>query len=162
MVMLINELVAASATQAAPVPLVLVLEDYHFIHNSLVQEAVELLVNQAPAHLHLVLITREDPPFPLARLRGQGEITEIRAANLRFRPEESSSFFASALQLALPQDILLTLNERCEGWAVGMRMAALALREYEDPGAFIQAFRGSHHYVTDFLMEEVLHHQPPK
>ncbi|RPJ39752.1 MAG: hypothetical protein EHM21_15380, partial [Chloroflexi bacterium] len=160
MVLWINELAGFGERVSRPGRLVLVLDDYQCIHHPPLHDAVELLLNQAPTGLHLALVTREDPPFPLARLRGQGRMTEIRAADLRFYREESEAFFQTALHQALPEDLLLILNERCEGWAAGLRMAALSLKTCQDPAAFIQAFGGSHHHITDFLMEEVLQRLP--
>jgi LuxR family maltose regulon positive regulatory protein len=167
MVMLINELATAPQFAARNDPLVLVVDDYHFIQFPPLQDAIELLVNQPPAGLHLVLVTREDPPFPLARLRGRGEMTEVRSADLRFQSAEINEFFQKLrilgmLHLELPREALLVLDERCDGWAVGLRMAALSLKGYQDIAAFLSAFGGSNRYITEFLMEEVLRYQPPE
>ncbi len=160
-VVLINELATSSR------PLVLVLDDYHFIQHPPLQDAIELLINQPPAGLHLVLVTREDPPFPLARLRGRGEMTEVRSSDLRFQPDEIRAFFQKLLCLGLlhvelSREALLALGDHCDGWAAGLRMAALSLKGAEDPDVFLNAFNGSNRFVTDFLMEEVLRHQPPE
>ncbi len=164
MVALINELASIPELLSHSSPLVLILDDYHFIQYTILQDAIELLINQPPSGLHLVLITREDPPFPLARLRGRGEMTEVRVSDLRFLPDEISAFFQrlgglGLLRLDLSREALLALGERCDGWAVGLRMAALSLKSAADPAAFLNSFNGSSRYVTDFLMEEVLHHQ---
>jgi LuxR family maltose regulon positive regulatory protein len=109
--------------------------------------------------MHLVLATREDPPLPLARLRGRGDLLELRANDLRFTQEEASSFLLEVMNLPLSQEECSLLQARTEGWITGLQLAALALQGCEDSKAFIMAFSGSHHYVMDYLIQEVLKRQ---
>lgn len=133
----------------------LVLDDYHFITHETVHEVLRFLLDSAPPRLHLVVITRDDPPFLLSRLRARGHLTELRAAQLRFTDLEAELFFKSQ-GLALKADWLSILETRTEGWVTGLILAALSLQGREDPAAFFQNFRGSHRLVTDYLIDEVL------
>jgi LuxR family maltose regulon positive regulatory protein len=154
---LINQ-VAASA-----MPFLLVLDDYHLIQNEWVHQAVGFLSEHQPPDMHLVLITRVDPPLPLARLRGRGQITELRDHDLRFTAEESARFL-QAMGLDLPAEAVSTLERRTEGWIVGLQMAAISMRSRKQAGdlnAFLEAFGGTNRYVLDYLTEEVLNQQPP-
>lgn len=143
-----------------PVDFLLVLDDYHRIDNAQVHEAVTYLIEHMPPRMHLVITTREDPPLPLGRLRARGQLVEIREAELRFTPEETARFIRSEFDLALTDAQLAALDERIEGWAAGLKLAALALRGRTDVNEFIRAFSGSHRYVVDYLMEEVFERQP--
>lgn len=149
---LLNDLAAAAA------PIILVLDDYHFISHPEIHTALGYVVDHLPATTHLVLTTRADPPLPLARLRAQRQLTEIRARDLRFTTDEARLFFGQT-RLALAEDALRALDERTEGWAAGLQLAALALHHQPDPSTFIETFRGSHRYVLDYLASEVLHRQ---
>ncbi|MDX1378321.1 MAG: hypothetical protein R3307_05690, partial [Anaerolineales bacterium] len=140
-------------------PASLVLDDYHIITNPLIHEILEYFLDHQPSQSHLVIITRSDPPLPLARLRARGQVTEIRASDLRFTEEEAWQFFKQSMQLDITEDTVNALEMRTEGWAVGLQLAALALRNLSDPQDFVETFRGSHRYVLDYLAEEVIRQQ---
>jgi ATP/maltotriose-dependent transcriptional regulator MalT len=151
---LLNEL-ADLDTDAA-----LVIDDYHLIESESIHEALTFLIEHLPLRMHLVIATRADPSLPLSRLRARGEITELRAADLRFSPEEAATFLNRVMGLKLsPQDIA-ELEGRTEGWIAGLQMAALAMTGRDDVPGFIAAFAGSNRYVLDYLAEEVLGRQP--
>lgn len=143
----------------------LVLDDYHKIQTAVIHEALQFWLDHTPPNLHLVLITREDPPLSLARWRVRNEMTEIRAADLRFTDVEAALFLNETMHLNLTADDVAALEKRTEGWIAGLQLAAIALRSPHpaqgstDTAAFIAAFSGSHHYVIDYLMEEVLRQQ---
>lgn len=142
---------------------VLVLDDYHAIGAPDVHEAIAFLLEHLPDHLHLVMATRSDPPLPLARLRSRGQLTEVRAADLRFRPEEAREFLNETMGLDLTSADVNALEERTEGWIAGLQLAALSLRRIPERGevsGFIEAFTGSNRFVIDYLAEEVLARQP--
>jgi len=113
-----------------------------------------------PPHLHLVIATRQDPPLPLPRLRVRGQLTELRAADLRFTPDEAAAFLNQAMGLKLAADDIAALETRTEGWIAGLQLAALSMQGHQDAPGFIDSFTGSHHFVMDYLLEEVLHRQP--
>lgn len=138
---------------------VLVLDDYHVIESPAVHQIVQFVLDRLPPRLHLVIATRIDPPLPLSRLRARGQLTEIRAQDLRFTPQEAADFLNHAMGLSLPASSVDALEERTEGWAVGLQMAALSLQGREDVRGFIQHFTGSHRYVLDYLTDEVLSRQ---
>jgi LuxR family maltose regulon positive regulatory protein len=141
---------------------VLVLDDYHSIGAPEVHEAVAFLLEYLPDHLHLVMATRSDPPLPLARLRSRGQLTELRAADLRFTPAEAEEFLNRAMGLDLTANDASALEERTEGWIAGLQLAALSLRGIPEPGeiaGFIEAFTGSNRFVIDYLADEVLARQ---
>ena len=142
--------------------LVLVLDDYHMIHDENVHTGVRLLLQNAPEQLRVVVISRADPPLLLARRRARGELTEIRAADLQFSTDEAAGFLGKANGADLPQSTVATLAERTEGWAVGLQLAALSLDGRDDVMAFISSFSGSHRFVLDYLTEEVLDRQPDR
>lgn len=139
---------------------VLVLDDYHVIESPAVHQIVQFVLDRLPPRLHLVIATRVDPPLPLSRLRARGQLTEIRAQDLRFTPQEAADFLNRAMGLSLPASSVEALEERTEGWAVGLQMAALSLQGREDVRGFIEHFTGSHRYVLDYLTDEVLSRQP--
>lgn len=144
--------------------LLLVLDDYHLIHAEPVHAAVAFLLEQGPPLLHLLIAGQSDPPLPLARLRVRDEVVEIRAADLRFLPEESALFVRLRAGVELSDENLGLLDARTEGWAAGLQLAALALRQGsggEDAGAFLGAFSGSQRQVADYLAEEVFRRCPP-
>jgi len=153
---LINDL--ASLDQ----PVVLALDDYHLITDALIHEAMAFLLEHGPPNVHLVVLTRADPPFPLPRLRVRELMTEIRDRDLRFTSEEMTAFLNSLHHLNLPAEQIAALDSRTEGWPAGVQLAALSLqgRSPERAAQFIQAFSGSHHYVIDYLGDEVLRRQP--
>jgi LuxR family maltose regulon positive regulatory protein len=136
-----------------------VLEDYHAIEAEAVHEGVAFLLDHLPPQMHLLIITRADPPLPLARLRARDELTELRAADLRFTLDEASAYLKQAAGLDLSTADAVALEARTEGWIVGLQMAALSMRGREDVAGFIQSFTGSHRYILDYLAEEVLHRQ---
>ncbi len=141
---------------------VLVLDDYHAIESAPIDEALTFLVDHLPPQLRLVIASREDPPLPLARLRARGQLTELRAADLRFTPAEAADFLNDAMSLNLAASDIAALESRTEGWIAGLQLAALSMQGRSDTTHFIQAFTGSHRFVLDYLMEEVLQRQPER
>jgi LuxR family maltose regulon positive regulatory protein len=141
-------------------PIILVLEDYHLIENPAIDAFLTSLLQQAIPTLHLVITTREDPSLPLSHLRVQNQLTEIRAADLRFSPTEAREFFTTVMSLDLSEQQVALLAQRTEGWIAGLQLAALSLKESQDPKTFISAFGGTHRHVLDYLLEEVLNGQP--
>jgi LuxR family maltose regulon positive regulatory protein len=156
---LINDLVASSNEDHV----VLVLDDYHLIGSQPVHASLTFLVEHLPPDVHVVITSRADPPLPLARLRAGGQLAELRAADLRFTPEESVALLREALgpEVTLPEAALGALGDRTEGWAAGLQLAALALRGRTDIAAFVASFSGTHRFVLDYLTEEVLEQQTP-
>jgi len=153
LVPLLNEL------GARPGERVLVLDDYHVLSEPSVHEGVAFWLDHMPAQVHLVLSTRADPPLPLHRLRARGQLIELRSADLRFTPDEAAAFLNSAMGLDLEPPEVEALEARTEGWIVGLQLAALSLQGRADRRAFIDAFGGSHHYVLEYLTEEVVRRQ---
>lgn len=145
---------------ALPMPLTLVLDDYHLLTAPPLQEAMTFFINHLPPHMHLVLTTRIDPPLPLARWRARNQLIEIRADDLRFLPAEATSFLNDVMGLRLTAAQIATLETRTEGWIVGLQLAALSLQGREDVAGFLQAFSGSHRHVLSYLVEEVLNRCP--
>jgi LuxR family maltose regulon positive regulatory protein len=143
-----------------PENFVLVLDDYHVIDSKLVDEALTFLLEHLPPQMHLVITTREDPHLPLARLRARGQLTELRAADLRFTPAEATGFLNQVMGLNLSAEDIAVLETRTEGWIAGLQLAALSMQGRSDAASFIQAFTGSHRFVLDYLVEEVLQRQP--
>lgn len=141
--------------------LILVLDDYQAIHNPAIHTAVAFILDHLPAGLHLALSTRVDPPFPLARLRARNQLVEIRAQDLRFNVEEALEFLNRTMGLNLTVEEVAALEARTEGWIAGLQLAALSMQGRSDTPAFIRAFTGSHVYIAEYLMEEVLRQQPP-
>jgi LuxR family maltose regulon positive regulatory protein len=141
--------------------LLLVLDDYHLVDHAEVQDSMVFLLDRMPARLHVVLSTRADPAMPLARLRGRGELAEIRAADLRFTPEEAASYLNGVMDLHLTVTDIADLDDRTEGWIAALQLAALSMRGREDKSGFIAGFAGNDRYIVDYLAEEVLHRQPP-
>lgn len=146
--------------------LTLVLDDYHKIQTAVIHDALQFWLDHAPPRLHLVLTTREDPPLTLPRWRVRGQMTEIRAADLRFSQAEAANFLNQTMGLALTAGDIAALEQRTEGWIAGLQLAAIALSHSSDAtqrptnaADFIAAFSGSHHYIIDYLVEEVLRQQ---
>lgn len=139
---------------------VLVLDDYHVLDAKSVDLVLTYLVEHLPPQMHLVIATREDPLLPLARLRARGELTELRAADLRFTSSEAAEFLNSVMGLTLSPEDIVALEDRTEGWIAGLQLAALSMRGREDIPAFIRSFTGDHRYILDYLVEEVLTRQP--
>jgi LuxR family maltose regulon positive regulatory protein len=145
---------------ALPAPSVLVLDDYHLVRAQAVHATVAFLLDHLPPALHLVIASREDPPLPLPRLRARRQLVEVRAADLGFSVQEAAALLASGMGLRLAEAQVAALVERTEGWAAGLQLAGLALRDRPDPEAFVAAFAGGHRLVADYLMAEVLDRQP--
>ena len=143
-----------------PTAFLLVLDDYHCIEARPVAGAVAFLLEHRPAQMHLAIVTRKDPDLPVARLRASGQLTELRAADLRFTKAETAEFLNQAIGVDIPADQVAALEARTEGWAAGLQLAAVSLRGRQETGEFIRSFTGSNSFVTDFLMEEVLGRQP--
>src|SRR5215475_4979749 len=139
---------------------VLVLDDYHLIEAPPVHESVAFLLDRLPPGLRVVLSSRADPPLPLARLRARGQLAELRAADLRFTVAETAAFLREVTGLDLPAASVAALQDRTEGWAAGVQLAALSLRRHPDPVRFIETFAGRNRYVLDYLTGEVLAGQP--
>jgi LuxR family transcriptional regulator, maltose regulon positive regulatory protein len=137
----------------------IVMDDFHLITAEPVCSTVTYLIEHLPRNLHLVIATRVDPPLPLSRFRGRGIIVEIRADDLRFTDEEAATLLRRG-QTALSAQDVRSLNGQTEGWAIGLRMAAISLPQSEGVRSFIDSFTGSQRYVADFLVEEVLRLQP--
>ncbi|HEU4322716.1 MAG TPA: LuxR C-terminal-related transcriptional regulator [Roseiflexaceae bacterium] len=149
-----------NAIATLPQPAVLVLDDYHLLEASSIDQALAVLVEHLPPQLHLVIATREDPPLPLARLRARGQLTELRAADLRFTPAEATAFLNQVMGLSLSTEDIAALEDRTEGWIAGLQLAALSMQGHRDVSNFIRAFAGNHRYIVDYLVEEVLQRQP--
>ena len=143
-------------------PFILALDDYHAIHNEQIHQVLRTLLEHFPPQMQLVVITREDPPLPLARLRAGKRLLEVRISQLRFTDEEAKAYFASHLSFLLKEAQLRQIIRRTEGWIAGIQMAVLSMQGLEDIDSFIEAFTGSQHYVMDYLMEEVLQRHPPE
>ena len=143
-------------------PFVLVLDDYHVITEPDIQKMMLFVIENQPAHMHLVISSRSDPPWPLARFRVRGELSELRSQDLRFTQEEAAMFLNDMMGLALSGEDVSALESKTEGWIAGLQMAAISMRKRNDRTSFIQAFTGSHRYVIDYLMEEVLGQQTPQ
>ncbi|MCL4487133.1 MAG: LuxR C-terminal-related transcriptional regulator [Chloroflexi bacterium] len=138
---------------------VLVLDDYHVIDAKPVENALAFLLEHLPPQMHLVIATREDPHLPLARLRARGKLTELRAADLRFTPSEAAAFLNQMMGLNLSEEDIAALETRTEGWIAGLQLAAISMQGHQDATSFIHSFTGSHHFVLDYLVEEVLQQQ---
>ncbi len=137
----------------------MVLDDYHLIDSTAVDNALTFLLEHMPPQMHLVITTREDPNLPLSRLRARGQLTELRIADLRFTPSEAVEFLNQMMGLTLSSAEITALENRTEGWIAGLQLAALAMlamRGQKDTTSFIQSFTGSHHFVMDYLVEEIL------
>lgn len=144
----------------------LILDDYHTLTSPLVHEAVRFILDHQPAQMHLVILTRADPPLPLPRMRVRSQLVEIRAADLRFTQEEAAAFLNEVMGLGLSAADIAALEQRIEGWVAGFQLAAVALQSRlaeqgrENVHSFVSAFTGSHHYIVEYLAEEVLNQQP--
>ena len=157
---LLNDLVKWQVSSHSERPKVLVLDDYHLITAPAIQNAITFLLENIPPHLHLILITRSDPPLPLSRFRVRGQMSEIRQADLQFTGAEAAVFLNNVMDLSLSNDQVETLEARTEGWIAGLQLAALSMRDRDDVAGFVDAFSGSHRFVMDYLAEEVIQAQP--
>ncbi|AOZ93883.1 LuxR C-terminal-related transcriptional regulator [Paenibacillus crassostreae] len=138
---------------------VLVLDDYHVIDAKTIDHALTFLLEHLPPQMHLVIITREDPNLSLARLRVRGQLTELRVADLCFTSFEATAFLNQVMDLNLSPEDITILETQTEGWIAGLQLAALSMQGHKDATRFIQSFTGSHHFVLDYLVEEVLQQQ---
>ena len=153
---LVNELASL------PTPFILALDDYHTIHFPPIHQQLTFLLDHQPANLHLVILTREDPLLPVARLRARGQLQEIRQGDLRFSAEEAAELLNARAGLRLEAGDIAALESHTEGWIAGLQLAALSMQGRADPRAFIQSFTGSSRYILDYLMEEVFERQAPE
>jgi LuxR family transcriptional regulator, maltose regulon positive regulatory protein len=156
-----ESILTALLNQIATTPdhFMLVLDDYHLVDARPVDQALTFLLEHLPPGMHLVIATREDPHLPLARLRARGQLTELRAADLRFTSAEAAEFLNRVMGLNLSTEDIAALDARTEGWIAGLQLAALSMQGDKDAAGFIQSFTGSHRFVLDYLVEEVLQQQ---
>lgn len=159
MTILVNGLVEAESAERH---FLLIIDDFHLLTAAKIHEALAFLLEHQPPCFHLILITRADPPLPLPRLRARGQLLEIRQSDLRFSHEEAARFLEEGMGLPLEEAEIATLTGRTEGWIAGLQMAALALRgrPEAETASFVAQFTGTHRYVLDYLLEEVLQRQP--
>ena len=171
-----NELELLSSPQPPPIELVLttllnslgatgsdivlVLDDYHLIDFREIQDAMAFLLDHLPPRLHLAIASRADPALPLARLRARGELVEVRAADLRFTPDEAATYLNEVMGLQLEAPDVVALEGRTEGWIAALQLAALSMQGRDDAAGFIAGFAGDDRYIVDYLVEEVLQRQP--
>ena len=171
-----NELELLASPQPPPIQLVLttvlndlgatdsdvvvVLDDFHLIESREIQDAMAFLLDHLPPRLHLLIASRADPPLSLARLRARGELVEIRAADLRFTPEEAAAYLNEVMGLQLTATDVAALEGRTEGWIAALQLAALSMQGRDDAAGFIAGFAGDDRYIVDYLAEEVLQRQP--
>ena len=145
---------------ATPNDVVLVLDDYHLVDGPDLRDGMAFLLEHLPPHVHLVISSRADPLLPLARLRARGELVEVRAADLRFTPDEVAAYLNDVIGLDLTPDDIAALEGRTEGWIAALQLAALSMQGRTDIGGFIAQFAGNDRYIVDYLVEEVLQAQP--
>lgn len=151
----INEVTLFSA------PFALVLDDYHVISSPAIHEAMAFLLDHLPPPMHIIITTRADPPLPLARWRARHQLVEIRGDDLRFTSVEVATFLSQVMGLNLSSADIAVLETRTEGWVAGLQMAALSMQGRTDITHFLNSFSGSHRYILDYLLDEVLQQQPP-
>ena len=144
---------------ALPDRFVLIFDDYHLIESQPIHNILTFLLDHLPPQMHLVIATREDPNLPLARYRGRGQLTELRATDLRFTASEAATFLNQVMGLNLSTEDAAALEARTEGWIAGLQLAALSMQGHQDVTGFIKSFTGSHHFILDYLIEEVLDKQ---
>ncbi len=157
-----NVILTALINDIAAIPdkIIFVLDDYHLIEAGPIQDAISFLLEHLPLQLHLVIATRHDPPLPLARLHARDQLTELRAADLRFTTSEAADFLNQVMGLDLSSEDIAALETRTEGWIVGLQLAAISIQGRSDASGLIKSFTGSHRLVLDYLIEEVLERQP--
>ena len=151
---LINEITTISSA------FILVIDDYHLIQSPVIHQQLTFLLERQPPQMHQMIITREDPPLPISRLRVRGQVTEIRQDDLRFTVAETAHFLQQVIGLDLSPDDIAALEHRTEGWVAGLQLAALAMQRQDDVQRFVQSFAGSSRYILDYLIEEVFQQQP--
>lgn len=152
--LLINEIDAFSSK------LVLIFDDYHLVENQSIHQVLAYLIEHLPSNVHLVIITREDPPLPLARLRARDQLTDLRARDLRFTSSEAFEFFSRVMGLDLSLEEVRRLESRTEGWIAGLQLVAISLQGKQDRAQLVKTFSGNQRHVLDYLIEEVLNQQP--
>jgi LuxR family maltose regulon positive regulatory protein len=145
---------------ALPQATILVLDDYHLISDPAIHQGLAFLLEHLPPQMHLAISTRADPPLPIHRLRARGQLTELRSDDLRFTASEAEAFLTAAMGVDLAREDVQVLEARTEGWIVGLQLAALSLQGRADAHEFIAAFSGGHHYVLEYLTQEVVRRQP--
>jgi len=143
-----------------PFPFILVLDDYHLTDSKRVDDSLAFLLEHLPSQMHVVITTREDPNLPLARLRVRNQLTELRAADLRFTTDEAAEFLNQVMGLSLRAEDIAALESRTEGWIAGLQLAALSMQGRKDTTQFVKAFAGNNRYIVDYLLDEVLQRQP--
>jgi LuxR family maltose regulon positive regulatory protein len=146
---LVNEL------NAVPVPFILAIDDYHLIRTLPIHQLLAFILDHQPAHMHLVIMTREDPLLPIPRLRVRGQVMEIRQEDLCFTLQETADFLGRVMKINLSEKDIAALEQRTEGWIAGLQLAALSMQDAHDLKGFVQTFTGSHRYILDYLIEEV-------
>jgi len=139
---------------------ILVLDDYHVIDATRIDDALNFLLEHLPPQMHLVIATRENPQLSLSRLRARSHLIELRDTDLRFTPGEAAAFLDQVMELSLAADEITVLESRTEGWIAGLQLAALSMQGRKDISAFIREFAGDNRYIMDYLVEEVLQRQP--
>lgn len=140
--------------------LTLVLDDFHVIENSSLQSEFLTLVEHLPGSVHLIIATRSDPPWPLAKMRARNQLVEIRAKDLRFSMEEAGEFLEQVAGIGLSEQAVATLEDKTEGWAAGLQLAAISMKGKENAGQYVETLSGIHTYIAEYLIEEVLNQQP--
>jgi LuxR family maltose regulon positive regulatory protein len=160
LISLVNDI---SAGMSGEYPNILVLDDYHVIKQEAIHESLDYLLDHLPPNLRLVIASREDPPLTLPLLRGRGQLNEIRASDLRFTPTETTNFLSTVMGLKLSEQDIVALDNRTEGWVVGLQMAGLSLQGQTDQEMhdFVSSFAGDDRYIADYLLDQVLHRQSP-
>ena len=138
----------------------MVLDDYHLIQNNEIHDLLTFLLDRGPSSMHLVITTREDPPLPLARFRGRGELMVIRAADLRFSVSEGEILLNQIQGQKLSADSIETLVNRADGWVTALQMVSIALKDNPDPSGYIRDLSGNQSYIADYLTDEVINQQP--
>ena len=143
---------------------IIVLEDYHTVHAPAIHELLTEILRHPLTNMHLVIISRQDPPLPLSVLRAHNAVAEVRVQDLRFSAGEIATFMRNVLGMALPGAAIAVLMEKTEGWITSLRLVALALRYSDDVGGQLMALQGVEHnrYVADYLMSEVIRRIPPR
>ncbi len=154
LITLINELLSYSNE------IILILDDYHVIEDRTIQDTMAFLLDHCPANLHLIISSRVDPPFLLARWRIRGQLAEIRESDIRFTLEETNNFLNQGMELSLTREEIALLESRTEGWIAGLQMAALSLRTQKNPSSFVQGFTGGERFILDYMQEEIFQRQP--
>lgn len=154
--------ILVNAISSCSDPFILVLDDYHVIESQTVHDALSFLIDHQPLQMHLIIMTREEPQLPIAKLRARNQLTELRGNDLCFTRQEAALFFNQIMGLNLSSDEVFSLEARTEGWVVGLQLAAISMQGCSNTAQFISSFTGSHRFVLDYLMEEVLMQQSEK